>query len=68
MTIASRRRSATSGDFASEFLRDFLALHNRSAGAAQIDPVSERLDELGISDVDPQNLLATRHSAVKEHF
>jgi hypothetical protein len=34
----------------------------------EIEPVYELLDDLGISDVDPQNLIAARHSAAKQHF
>ena len=34
----------------------------------EIEPVCELLDDLGISDVDPQNLMAARHSAVNKHF
>jgi hypothetical protein len=34
----------------------------------EIEPVCALLAELGISDVDPQNLTAARHSAVNEHF
>ena len=33
-----------------------------------IEPVCELLHELGISDVDPQNLIATRHLAVVDDF
>jgi hypothetical protein len=34
----------------------------------EIEPVCELLDDLGISDVDPRNLMAARHSAVNKHF
>jgi hypothetical protein len=33
-----------------------------------IEPVRELLDDLGISDVDPQNHMVARHSAVNKHF
>jgi hypothetical protein len=32
-----------------------------------IEPVRELLDDLGISDVDPQNHMVARHSAVNKH-
>jgi hypothetical protein len=34
----------------------------------EIEPVCELLNDLGISGVDPENLMAVRHSAVIEHF
>jgi len=34
----------------------------------EIEPICEVLDDFGISGVDPQNLMAARHSAVSEDF
>jgi hypothetical protein len=34
----------------------------------EIEPMCELLGDLGISDVDPQNLMAARQSTVNQHF
>jgi hypothetical protein len=40
----------------------------RFAVGRETEPVCQLLNDLGISDVDPQNLMAAQHSAVNEHF